>query len=133
MSVPPPESSFPPSIGGAFDPSAITQEDKTLAMLSYVLGIFTGFVGPLILWLVKKDQSKFVAYHALQALLLHAVVVAGYILSSFLVIVLVGFLTYPAFFILGLVYSILAGMAANRGEWFVIPVIGPFARQSAGV
>jgi len=102
-------------------------------MLSYILGIFTGFLGPLILWLVKKDQSKFVAFHALQALILHAVVVVGYILSGFLIIVLIGFLTYPAFFIIGVVYSVLAGLAANKGDWYEIPVIGKLARQQVGL
>lgn len=132
MSIPPNSGEYPsPSPLG--DPSAITQDDRTMAMLSYILGIFTGFLGPLILWLVKKDQSKFVAFHALQALILHAVVVVGYILSSFLVIVLIGFLTYPAFFIIGLVYSILAGLAANRGDWYEIPVIGKLARQQVGL
>ncbi len=132
MSIPPTPGEYtsPSPLG---DPSAITQDDKTMAMLSYILGIFTGFLGPLILWLVKKDQSKFVAFHALQALILHAVVVVGYILSSFLIIVLVGFLTYPAFFILGLVYSVLAGLAANKGDWYEIPVIGKLARQQVGL
>jgi len=132
MSIPSPENNFqsaPPPYG---DPYGVTQDDKTLAMLSYILGIFTGFLGPLILWLVKKDQSKFIAFHSLQALLLHGVVVVGYILSSFLVILLIGLLTYPAFFVLGLVFSILAGLAANRGEWYEIPVIGAFARQQVG-
>ncbi len=128
MSIPSPESGIPP-----FNASGISQEDKTMAMLSYVLGIFTGFLGPLVLWLIKKDQSKFVAFHALQALLLHAVVTIGYILSSVLIVVLVGFITGPLFGLLGLVFSILAGLAANKGEWYDIPVIGKFARQSAGV
>lgn len=132
MSIPPTSGEYaaPSPLG---EPSATTQDDKTMAMLSYILGIFTGFLGPLILWLVKKDQSKFVAFHALQALILHAVVVVGYILSSFLILVLIGFLTYPAFFILGLVYSILAGLAASRGDWYEIPVIGKLARQSVGL
>lgn len=128
MSVPPPEYNSPP-----YNATDISQDDKTMAMLSYLLGIFTGFIGPLVLWLIKKDQSKFVAFHALQALILHGVVVIGYVLSSFMIILLIGFLTYPAFFILGLVFSILAGLAANRGEWYEIPVIGKFARQSAGL
>lgn len=130
MSVPLPESSYSPPLG---DTPSITQDDKTMAMLSYILGIFTGFVGPLVLWILKKDQSKFVGFHALQALLLHAVVVVGYILSSLLVFAFVGFLTYPAFFVLGLAFSIIAGLAANRGEWYDIPVIGQFARQQTGV
>lgn len=128
MSVPPPESGIPP-----YNTPGVSQDDKTMAMLSYILGIFTGFIGPLVLWLIKKDQSKFVAFHALQALLLHAAVTIGYVLSSVLVVFLIGFLTYPAFFILGLVFSILAGLAANRGEWYEMPLVGKIARQSAGV
>lgn len=103
-----------------------------MAMLAYLLGIVTGFIGPLILWLLKKDQSKFVAYHSLQALLLHAIVVLGYILSSVLFIVVIGFITMPVFVVLGLVFSILAGLAANRGEWYDIPIIGKIARQQTG-
>ncbi len=130
MSIPPPDSSFAHS----YDSSpSISQDDKTMAMLAYILGIFTGFLGPLVLWLLKKDQSKFVGFHALQALLLHAVVVIGYILSSALTFVLIGFITAPVFFVLGLVFSILAGLAANKGDWYDIPVIGPIARQNSGI
>lgn len=131
MSIPPNfgEYTSQPPLGA---PSAITQDDKTMAMLSYILGIFTGFLGPLILWLVKKDQSKFVAFHALQALILHAFVVAGYMLSGFLMFVLIGFLTGPAFFIIGLIYSLVAGLAANNGDWYEIPIVGKLARQQVG-
>ncbi len=130
MSIPPPADS---SSAQSYDSMpTITQDDKTMAMLAYFLGIVTGFVGPLVLWVLKKDQSKFVAFHSLQALLLHAVVVIGYILSGLLVFVLIGFVTYPAFFLLGLVFSILAGLAANRGEWYDIPILGKIARQQTG-
>lgn len=90
MSIPPPNSSFSQSYDSA---PVASQEDKTMAMLAYVLGIVTGFLGPLVIWLMKKDQSKFVGYHALQALLLHAVVTLGYILSAVLFIVIIGFFT----------------------------------------
>ena len=128
MSVPIPENSVPP-----YDASGISQDDKTMAMLAYMLGIFTGFVGPLVLWLLKKDQSKFVAFHSMQALFLHAVVTAGYIVSGILRIVLIGIAMLPLFGLLGLVFSILAGLAANRGEWYEVPVIGKLARQQVGV
>ena len=39
----------------------------------------------------------------------------------------------PVLWIVGIVFAILAGMAANRGEWYEIPVIGKFARQQTGV
>ena len=136
MSIPPPAGSYPPSYDNSSphdSSSGITQDDKTLALLAYLLGVFTGFLGPLILWVLKKDQSKFVAFHAMQALFLHAIVVLGYILSAVLTFVLIGFLTYPAFFLLGLVFSIIAGLAANRGEWYEIPILGPFTRRQVGI
>ena len=129
MSIPPPNSSFSQSYDSA--PLA-SQEDKTMAMLAYLLGIVTGFVGPLVIWLMKKDQSKFVGFHALQALLLHAVVTLGYILSAVLFIVIIGFFTMPLFGVLSLVFSIIAGLAANRGEMYEIPIIGKIARQQSG-
>lgn len=130
MSIPPPDNS---SFAQSYDNvPVVTQDDKTMAMLAYLLGIVTGFAGPLILWLLKKDQSKFVAFHSLQALLQHAAVVLGYILSSVLFIVVIGFITLPVFVVLGLVFSILAGLAANRGEWYDIPVLGKIARQQTG-
>lgn len=41
--------------------------------------------------------------------------------------------TMPVFGLLSLVFSIIAGLAANRGEWYDIPVIGPIARQQSGL
>lgn len=108
----------------------ITQDDKTMAMLAYLLGPFTGFLGPLLLWVLKKDQSKFVGFHALQALLLHAFVSIGCVISF--VLFFISFALLPVFLILGIVFSILAGLAANRGEWYDIPVLGKIARQQTG-
>ena len=134
MSIDPNQNNIPPSSGypGAGGPG-LSQDDRTMAMLAYLLGIFTGFIGPLVIWLIKKDTSKFVAFHAMQALVLHAVVNIGYILSAILLVVLIGGLMLPVFSVLGLVFSILAGIAANKGEWYEIPVIGKYAHQFAGV
>jgi len=35
-------------------------DDRNLAMLAHLLGIVSGFVGALIIWLIKKDQSAYV-------------------------------------------------------------------------
>lgn len=36
----------------------VSKEDKTLAMIMWVLTFFTSFVAPLVIWLVKKDESE---------------------------------------------------------------------------
>ena len=42
-----------------------------MALLAHLLQVFSGFIGPLVIFLVKKD-SKFVKYHALQCLIWQA-------------------------------------------------------------
>ena len=39
---------------------AISGDDQTMGMLAHLLGIFTGFIGPLIIYLMKKDESPWV-------------------------------------------------------------------------
>src|SRR5688572_25125240 len=40
-----------------------TQDERTMSMLIYLLAILTFFIGPLIIWLMKKDQSRFIDHH----------------------------------------------------------------------
>jgi uncharacterized protein len=49
-------------------PVAPTADERTMALLVHVLAIFSGFLAPLIFYLVKKD-SRFVAFHSLQVLI----------------------------------------------------------------
>ena len=100
----------------------LTSDDKTMAMLAHLLGIVIGFVGPLIIWLIKKDQSKFVDYHGKEALNFQITVLIGYIVSSILSMVLIGCVTGAAVWIMSLIWSIIAGMAANKGEYYKYPV-----------
>ena len=44
------------------------QDERTLAMLAHVLQAFSGFIAPLVILVVKR-QSRFVSFHAVQALL----------------------------------------------------------------
>ena len=52
------------------DPVATTPsiDDRNLAMLAHLLGIVSGFVGALIIWLIKKDQSAYVDEQGKEAL-----------------------------------------------------------------
>jgi uncharacterized Tic20 family protein len=60
----------------AAPPPGIPQEERVLAGLAHV-SLFVGFpvVAPIAIYFIKKDQSRFVAYHALQAGLTHVAVV----------------------------------------------------------
>lgn len=109
-------------------PPPLTEDDRTMAMLCHLLGILTGFLGPLVLWLVKKDQSQFIHHHGREALnfqiTLFLVMIALTSVTLVLMLFLVGFLLLPvlcAIPIIGLILEILAAVAAQRGEWHRYP------------
>ncbi len=102
----------------------LTKDEKTMAMLVWLLAIPTAFVGPLVLYLVKKEESKFVAFHALQSLWFSVVAwVIVMILAS--VTCGVGAVLVIAPVIVDIVWLI----KANNGEWAELPVVGKWARK----
>jgi uncharacterized Tic20 family protein len=45
-----------------------TSDEKTMALLAHVLTFVFPILAPLVIYLVKKDESSFVAYHAKESL-----------------------------------------------------------------
>jgi len=91
------------------------------AMLAHILGIVFGFLAPLIIWLMYKDRDEFVRDQSAEALNWQITLAIGYIISSILMIVLIGFVTAAALGIAAIVFGIIGGMAANRGERYRYP------------
>ena len=110
---------------------AISQDEKTMAMLAHLLGFFTSFLGPLILYLVRKD-SRFVAFHSLQSVFFQLALLVAWTIAGILMFVLIGFLLMPVIFVGELIYIILACIKSFNGEWFEYPLAGKLARQAIG-
>ena len=97
-------------------------DPKSMAVLAQVLGIVTGFLGPLIIYLVNGDKDRFVKHHSAEALNFQLTVLIAYLVSFVLMIVLVGFLLFFVVWVLAIVFGIQAAIAANRGEWYRYPI-----------
>ena len=114
---------FPP--GGYGDSSATTgqpnQDERTSGLIIHLGGAFTSWVVPLILFMMKKDESPYGRDQAAQALNFQILMMIGYFVSGILMLVLVGYLTWLAIWITSLVCSIKGATAANRGEWYRYP------------
>ena len=93
-----------------------------MATLTQVLPIFTGFLGPLIIWFIARPDQPFVKHHAAEALNFQITVTIAAIVSGLLVLVLIGLILLPVVVIGALVLQIMAAIAANRGEWYRFPV-----------
>ena len=98
----------------------LTKDDASWAMLAHALTFIEGgVVGPLIVYLVKKDVSPFVAFHALQSFyfgllfFLISLVTCG--IGAILLII-------PYF-----IYEFIALREANDGRWYRLPIVGSWA------
>jgi len=93
------------------------------SLFAHIGGIFFGFVPSLIIYVIYKDRDPFIRRHAAQALNFQIIVVIAYTLSWLLTALFVGFLLLPVVGIGVLVFSIMAAMAANKGEDYTYPLV----------
>ena len=107
----------PPTTGEA------PQDQRTMSLLAHLLGIVTGPIGALIIWLVSKDDASkgFVVDQSKEALNFQITVFIAIVISWILAFVLIGLLLMPLVGIANLVLCIIAGIKANNGESYRDP------------
>ncbi len=114
----------------------LTQEQKTWGMIAHLSALigflipFGNVLGPLVVWLIKKDTMPFVDDQGKEALNFNitvAIVITGLmIVGTVLLVILIGFLFYLVAAVIGiaaLVFMILAGIKANEGVSYRYPYI----------
>lgn len=99
-----------------------TADEKNLALLSHIGTLFGGFIVPLIVWLVKKEESIFVARHAKESLNFQITMIIYFVASAILLFVVVGFLAMIALSIFSLIVRVLATVAASQGKDYNYPL-----------
>jgi uncharacterized Tic20 family protein len=101
----------------------VSQENKTMAMLAHLLGIVTGFIASLVIWLINKDKPDmaFANDQAKEALNFQITMAIGWVAASCLTLVLIGFFLYPVLLIVNLIFCIMAGIKANEGVAYRYP------------
>lgn len=110
-------------------PSAPTAQERNWAVLchlSALLGVVVwglGIVlGPLIVWLIKKDTMSFVDDQGKEALNFQITVLLAGIVCSALVFVLIGIPLLAVLGIVDLVFIIIAAIKASEGVSYRYPV-----------
>lgn len=118
--APPPEATQPieQSAAGA----AITSESRNMSMLCHLLGLFTSFIGPLIIWLIKKDDDAFINEQGKEALNFQITVIIANFIGGITAAFCVGFIIFAVVWIADIVFCILAAVATSKGEHYRYPV-----------
>jgi uncharacterized Tic20 family protein len=141
----------------SFEISPLTADETTMAALAHVLQAATWWIGPLVIFLTRRE-SRFVSFHALQALLwqiAYTLLFMGGMVVYFLAIILAVlpraghpqpgppplalFIVMAMFWLamiimmgLNLTLAVVYGIKAGRGQWASYPLIGRLARRFLG-
>lgn len=105
-----------------------TSDEKLMSMLIYVSSFFTYFVGPLIIWLMKREDSEFVDYHGKEFLNFMISYTIYGIVASILMIVLIGFILAPIVGLMAFIFTIIAAVKSYGGETYRIPTVIRFIK-----
>ncbi len=101
-------------------------DEKTMGMLAHILGGVTNFLGPLIIWLIKKDESPFVNDQGKEALNFQITIAIAQLVTIVVSFILpfIGCFTSLlslALWITGLIFGVLGGLEANKGKVYRYP------------
>jgi uncharacterized Tic20 family protein len=120
------------------DQNGLTPEERTWAMLAHLsalLGyvvVLGQYIAPLVIYLVYRERSRFVAFHALQALYFQLALLLLWIVVFVATLVTCGLGAICAVvpIVLNLVFVLMAAIRANSGEWYELPLVGAMVRAS---
>jgi uncharacterized Tic20 family protein len=120
MEIPP----MPPSL-----PATPDKEERTWAMAAHLSAYaghlipFGHILGPLIIWLIKRDSSEFVEDQAKEALNAQISITIYAAVALLLCFVLIGFPILFALWLADIVLIIVAAVKANDGTRYRYPLI----------
>ena len=93
---------------------------------SALLGVFIHFPGhllaPLIVWLLKRDESPEIDAHGKEALNFQISMLIYNVIAAVFCLVLIGFLLLPLLWILNALFVIIAAIKASDGEFYRYPM-----------
>jgi uncharacterized Tic20 family protein len=94
-----------------------SKDEKQMAMFCHLGLLIGGFLVPLIIWLMKKDESRYIDRNGKEALNFAITLLIGHMIGPFTLCILTLVLL-----VVGIMFPIQAAMAANRGETYRYPM-----------
>ncbi|MFH0736750.1 MAG: DUF4870 domain-containing protein [bacterium] len=105
-----------------------SKEERQWAMFCHLAGLagfvipFGNIIGPLVLWMLKKDESSYIDFHGKEAVNFQISITIYIVISIVLIILLVGILFLIIIGILSIVFLVVAAIKANDGIYFQYPL-----------
>ena len=102
----------------------LPKDVANMAMLAHLLGALVGFLGPLILWVVKKDEHEFIDDQSKEALNFQLTLLIWHFGAVVIVVFTCGLISFAPLvtFALQLIFGIMGAVSASKGERYLYPM-----------
>jgi uncharacterized Tic20 family protein len=114
-------------IDPAPDGGSVSSEERQWAMFAHLSALagfiipFGNIIGPLVVWMVKKETMPFVDDQGRESLNFQITVTIAALVCLMLFVVLIGMLLLPLVGLAALVLTVIAGIKANEGVDYRYP------------
>lgn len=111
-----------PSTPPALAIAGPTDDEKMIGMLAHLITFMSSFIGPLVIYLVKKDESAFIGDQAKEVLNFHLSVLIYFAIAFVSLFLVVGFFLLPALGVFVFVVTIVGAIRAYEGKAYRYPL-----------
>jgi hypothetical protein len=98
-----------------------SNDDKNIATITHLGGTVFSFVPALIVWILKKDDSEFIADQTKEALNFQITVILAQFVAWILAWILIGFFFMFIIWVFNIVFCIIAAISTSKGETYRYP------------
>jgi uncharacterized Tic20 family protein len=101
---------------------------RTMGMLTHLISLvgliipLGNLIGPLVVWLMKKDEHPFIDENGKESVNFQISLTIYLIISGILALIVIGFITGIGLTIFWIVVAIKASIQANKGESYRYPL-----------
>lgn len=126
--APQPEQKAAPQQRMPSKPQMDSKQVNNWAMLCHLLALaglvipFGNVVGPLIIWLLKREESPVIDSNGKESLNFQISISIYMIVAGFLTMILIGFVILPIVGVFGIIVVIIATLKASKGEDYRYPL-----------
>lgn len=106
----------------------MSKEERNWAALTHVAA-FAGFfipfgniVGPLLIWIMKKDASAYIDFHGKESLNFQISITIYFLIAAVLIFLLIGLPMLLLIFLASYGFPIVAAIKAAEGEYYYYPL-----------
>jgi uncharacterized protein len=101
----------------------VNNDEKLMAAGMYVLSLFFPVIAPLVIWLIKKDESIFIDYHGREYFNFLISYTVYLTIAGISMIILIGFVLLPIVGVMLFIFTIIAAIKAYEGNEYRFPLI----------